>query len=71
MAAVERLPVLYHSEDYIFISFRIIGRAHCCIFTNGVVLMYMQEGVSNVANFITNYEESQKMRLSFSICNVF
>ena len=33
--------------------------AHCGIFENGVLLMYMLEGVSSVANFITAYEESQ------------
>ena len=33
--------------------------AHCCIFENGVLLMYTLEDVSSVANFITAYEESQ------------
>ena len=33
--------------------------AHCGIFENGVFLMYTLEGISNVANFITAYEESQ------------
>ena len=33
--------------------------AHCSIFENVVLLMYMLEGVSNVANFIIIYEESQ------------
>ena len=32
--------------------------AHCGIFANGVLLMHTLEGVSNVANFITAYEES-------------
>ena len=32
--------------------------------------MYMLEGVSSVANFITAYEESKKPRLPFFICNV-
>ena len=57
MAAVERLPVLYHSADYI--SFLLDHWAHCGIFENGVLLMYTLEGVSSVANFITAYEESQ------------
>ena len=54
----KRLPVLYHSTDYIFISFW-DHWAHCCIFENGVLLMYTLEGVSSVANFIIAYEESQ------------
>ena len=33
--------------------------AHCGTFENGVLLMYTQEGVSSVANFITAYEDSQ------------
>ena len=33
--------------------------AHCGIFKNRVLLMYMLEGLSSVANFITAYEESQ------------
>ena len=33
--------------------------AYCCIFENGVLLMYALEGVSSVANFITAYEEAQ------------
>ena len=32
---------------------------HCGIFENGALLMYMLEGVSSAANFITAYEESQ------------
>ena len=32
--------------------------AHCSIFENRVLLMYTLEGVGNVANFITAYEES-------------
>ena len=32
---------------------------HFGIFENGVLLMYTQEGVISVANFITAYEESQ------------
>ena len=43
VAAVERLSVLHHSADYIFISFRIIGSIG--IFENGVLLMYTQDGV--------------------------
>ena len=46
-----------HSADYI--SFLWDHWAHCDIVENGVLLMYMLEGVSNVANFITAYEESQ------------
>ena len=57
MAAVEHLPVLYHSADYI--SFPLDHWSHWDIFENGVLLMYMLEGVSSVANFITAYEESQ------------
>ena len=34
-------------------------KTHCCVFENGVLLMYMLEGVNSVANFITTYEESQ------------
>ena len=37
VAAVERLPVLYHSADYI--SFFWHHWAHCGIFENGVLLM--------------------------------
>ena len=33
------------------------GRKQCCKLR--VLLMYMTEGVSSVANFITAYEESQ------------
>ena len=33
--------------------------AHCGIFKNGVLFMYTLEGVSSVANFITDYEEAQ------------
>ena len=33
--------------------------AYCGIFENGVLLMYMREGVCSVANFITAYEETQ------------
>ena len=33
--------------------------AHCDTFENGVLLMYMLEGVRRIANFITAYEESQ------------
>ena len=29
------------------------------MFENGVLLMYMLEGVTSVVNFITAYEESQ------------
>ena len=57
MAAVERLPVLYHSADYI--SFPLGSLAHYGTFENGVLLMYTLKGVSNVANFITGYEKSQ------------
>ena len=32
---------------------------YCGTFENGVLFMYPLEGVSNVANFITAYEESQ------------
>ena len=33
--------------------------AYCGIIENGVLLMYMLEGVGSVANFNTAYEESQ------------
>ena len=45
-------------QHYIFISFLDLW-THCGIFENGVLLMYMLEDVSSVANFITAYEESQ------------
>ena len=54
---VERLPVLYHSADYI--SFPLGSLGTFGIFENGVLLMYTLQGVSSVANFITAYEESQ------------
>ena len=57
MAAVECLPVHYHSADNISFSFGSLGP--CGIFENGVLRMYTLEGVSSVANFITAYEESQ------------
>ena len=46
MAAVERLPILYHSADYI--SLPLDHWAHCGIFENGALLMYTLEGVSSV-----------------------
>ena len=58
MAAVERLPVLYHSADYI--SFLLGSLGPLWIFENGVMLMYTLEGVSSVENFINAYEESKK-----------
>ena len=66
MAAVERLPVLHHNVDYVFISFGIIGPLK-----NGVLLLYRLKGVRGVAKFITACEESMKPRLPFSISNVF
>ena len=33
--------------------------AHFGILENGVLLMYTLEGISSVANFITDYEESE------------
>ena len=57
LVEVERLPVQYHSADYI--SFLWDHLAHCGIFETGFLLMYKQEGVSSVANFITAYKESQ------------
>ena len=57
MAAIDRLPVLFHSADYI--SFRFGSLGHCGIFENGVLLLYTLKGVSSVAKFITAYEESQ------------
>ena len=60
MVAVES----FRSADYTLPSFGIIGTivvslVCCCIFENGVLLMYTLEGVSSVADFITPYEESQ------------
>ena len=57
MAAVERLPVLCHSADYISVPWD--HWAHYGTFENGVLLMYTLEGVSSVENFITAYEGSQ------------
>ena len=57
LAAVERLPVLYHSADYI--SFPLGSLGLLWIFEKGVLLMYTLEGVSSVAKFITAYIESQ------------
>ena len=54
MAAVERLPVLYHSADYI-VSFGIVWP----IMVHLKMEFCSLEGVSSVANFITAYEESQ------------
>ena len=42
-----------------FISFGIIGPIVAYFKNNGVLLMYILEGVSSVANFITAYEETQ------------
>ena len=57
MAAVERLPVHHHSADCISVP---LGSQDLCgLFENGVLLMYTQEGVSSVANFITAYKDSQ------------
>ena len=33
--------------------------AHCGVFENGVLFMYMLEGISSAANFITAYKEPQ------------
>ena len=55
--AVEPLPVLHHSADYI--SFPLESLGLLSIFENRVLLMYMLEGVSGVANFVTAYVESQ------------
>ena len=54
---LECLPVLYHSTDYI--SFPLGSLGPLWTFEDGVLLMYILEGVSSVANFITAYEESQ------------
>ena len=56
MAVVERLPVLHHSADYIFISFRIVGpivvslKMAFCSCT-----LYTLEGVSSIANLLLMY----------------
>ena len=55
---VERFPVLHHSADYI--CFLWDYWAHCCVLKNEVLLMYTREGVIDVANFISAYEESKK-----------
>ena len=57
VTAIERLPVLHHSEGYI--SFLWDHWVYFVIFENGVLLMYTLEGVNSVAHFITAYEESQ------------
>ena len=57
MAAVNRLPVLQNSEDYIFISCGIIGPIRASLKME--FRLYTLEGESSVANFITAYEESQ------------
>ena len=57
MAAVERLPVLHHTQ--IIFHFLWDHWVPCGVFENGVLLMYTLEGVSSVANFITAYGESQ------------
>ena len=57
MAAVEHLPVLYHSVGYISFPFRSL--AHYGTFENGVLLMYTLEGISSTENIITAYEEPQ------------
>ena len=49
--------VHHYIADYI--SFPLESLGHCGIFKNGLLLMYMLEGVSSVANFITAYEESE------------
>ena len=69
MAAVEHLPVLYHSADYI--SFPLISLVPLWTFEDGVLLMYTLEGVSSVANFITAYEVSINQDSHFLICGVF
>ena len=49
----------YFNIVHIIFHFLCDHLALCIIFENGVLLMYMIEGVSSVANFITAYEESQ------------
>ena len=44
---------------YLYFIFFWDDWAHCGIFENGILLMYMLEGISSVANFIYAYEESQ------------
>ena len=53
MLAVDRLPV------QIIFHFLWDDWAHYCTIEDGVLLKYMLEGVSSVANFITAYEKSQ------------
>ena len=53
----------FHQTLY-FISFGVIGPIVVCLkmefmFENGVLHVYMLEGISSVANFITAYEEFQ------------
>ena len=57
MAAAERLPIFYHSADYICLLWD--HWAQCGIFENEVLLIYTLEAASSVTNFITAYEESQ------------
>ena len=56
MAAVERLSVLHHSADYMFISLRIIRPI---VVSLKMEVCSLLESISSVANFITAYEESQ------------
>ena len=65
--AVERLPVLHHSADFI-LHFLWDHWAHCGFFENGVLLMYTLQGVSSVANLTSLLLKKclNKPRLPFS-----
>ena len=57
---VKRLPLLYHSADYSFVSYEITELTG--IFGNGNLLMHTFEGVSSVANLLSAYEGSQNQQ---------
>ena len=56
---VNDVVTAYFTIVHIIFHFLWDHLARCVIFENGVLLMYMLEGVGSVANFIIAYEESQ------------
>ena len=66
MVGSEHIPVCsvpaIKAKCSIYFHFRWDHWAHCGIFEDGVLLMYMLEGINSVANFITAYKESQYNR---------
>ena len=68
--AVERLPALHHSADYIFISFGITGPVVVALKIE-LCSCKRKRGISSVANVITTYEKFKKTILTFSVCIVF